>query len=188
MANASLFRSIVGALIPKTDARHAEHAPAYARSPEQALAQFAATGCLNTTFYATAEEQLDRVLAFSSRTAPEFVARAAIYCRERGFMKDMPALLLVAVSRRDPRLMDRIFDRTGCAVTTTDRNARGTTSVTCSRLAHWLSGPLNFDAHRRGECMREYMVYSVRLRDSRTRFVTAALGASAAECLREHTT
>jgi 60 kDa SS-A/Ro ribonucleoprotein len=111
MANASLFRSIVGALIPKAEARNAENAPAYFRSPEQALAQFAATGCLNTTFYASAEEQLDRVLDIAGRVEPEFVARTAVYCRERGFMKDMPALLLAAVSRRDPRLMDRIFDR-----------------------------------------------------------------------------
>ena len=111
MANASLFRSIVGALIPKADARNAENAPAYARSPEQALAQFAATGCLNATFYATAEEQLDSVLELSGRVDPEFVARTAIFSRQRAFMKDMPALLLAALSRRDPRLMDRIFDR-----------------------------------------------------------------------------
>jgi 60 kDa SS-A/Ro ribonucleoprotein len=111
MANATLFRSIVGALIPRADARNAENAPAYVRSPEQALAQFAATGCLNTTFYATAAEQLESVLELSTRVEPEFVARTAIFSRQRAFMKDMPALLLAALSRRDPRLMDRIFDR-----------------------------------------------------------------------------
>lgn len=111
MANTTLFRSIVGALIPKADARTEAGGPAYLLPPQHALAQFAATGCLNTTFYASAQGQLDRVLELSSRVAPEFVARSAVYCRERGFMKDMPALLLAALSRRDPALMDRVFER-----------------------------------------------------------------------------
>jgi 60 kDa SS-A/Ro ribonucleoprotein len=111
MANTTLFASLIGALIPKTDARNAEQAPAYARTPEQALAQFAATGCLNATFYAGAEAQLETVLALAADVPPEFVARTAVYCRERGHMKDMPALLLAALSRRDPALMDRVFDR-----------------------------------------------------------------------------
>jgi 60 kDa SS-A/Ro ribonucleoprotein len=111
MANATLFRSLVGALIRGATGRNEAGGPAYLRTPEQTLAQFAATGCLNATFYASAEEQLDRVLDLSGRVAPEFVARTAVYSRQRGFMKDVPALLLAAVSRRDPALMDRIFDR-----------------------------------------------------------------------------
>jgi 60 kDa SS-A/Ro ribonucleoprotein len=111
MANPTLFRSLVGALLPQATARNEAGGRAYLRSPEQALAQLAATGCLNTTFYATAEGQLDGVLDLSRRVAPEFIAKTAVYCRERGFMKDMPALLLAALSRRDPALMDRAFDR-----------------------------------------------------------------------------
>src|SRR5262245_63784482 len=111
MANATLFRSLKGALIPSANARNEARGLAYLRTPEQALAQFAATGCLNATFYAGAEDQLDRVLDLSSRVDPEFVARTAVYSRQRGFMKDMPALLLAALSRRDPALMDRVFDR-----------------------------------------------------------------------------
>ena len=111
MANTTLFRSLIGALIPRTDARNHEGAPAYALPPQHALAQYAATGCLNTTFYATADTQLDRVLDLCGRATPEFVAKTAVYCRERGHMKDMPALLLAAVSRRDPKLMDVAFDR-----------------------------------------------------------------------------
>jgi hypothetical protein len=55
MANATLFRSLVGALIPRADARNEEGAPAYRRPPRETLAQLAATGCLNATFYANAE-------------------------------------------------------------------------------------------------------------------------------------
>ena len=61
MANVALFKSLVGKLVPKTDAVNEEHAPAYAFTPKQALAQYAATGCLNNTFYASAKEQLDKV-------------------------------------------------------------------------------------------------------------------------------
>jgi 60 kDa SS-A/Ro ribonucleoprotein len=111
MANATLFRSLVGALIPKTDARNEAGGRAYQLPAEHALAQFAATGCLNTTFYAAAEHQLERVLDLSARVTPEFVAKTAMYCRQRGYMKDMPALLLAGLSRRDPKLMDRVFDR-----------------------------------------------------------------------------
>src|SRR5262249_18689581 len=71
----------------------------------------AATGCLNATFYAGAEVQLDRVVDLAGRVAPEFVAKTPYYRRERAFMKDMPALLVAMLSRRDPALMDRVFDR-----------------------------------------------------------------------------
>jgi 60 kDa SS-A/Ro ribonucleoprotein len=111
MANASLFRSLVGALLPRADARNEEGGWGYARPPRRALAQFAATGCFNTTFYASAEVQLDQVLELSARVTPEFVAKTAVYCREHGFMKDMPALLLAALSKRNPTLLDGAFDR-----------------------------------------------------------------------------
>ena len=111
MANATLFRSLLGTLIPKSDARNEAGGPAYQLPPSHALAQLAATGCFNTTFYASADQQLERVLDLSARVTPEFLAKAAIYCRQRGYMKDMPALLLAELSRRDPKLMDRVFDR-----------------------------------------------------------------------------
>jgi len=111
MANKTLFRSLIGALVPKADAINEAGGPAYSLSPEQALAQFASTGCLNTTFYATDAEQLDRVMTLAERVSAEFVAKTAVYCRERGYMKDVPALLLAVLSRRAPALLDRVFDR-----------------------------------------------------------------------------
>jgi 60 kDa SS-A/Ro ribonucleoprotein len=111
MANTGLFRSIWGHLLPATDTRNDEGAPAYAFEPRHALAQYATTGCLHTTFYATDAEQLDRVLALCAQVEPEFIARAAIYARERGFMKDMPALLCAVLSCRAPALLERVFPR-----------------------------------------------------------------------------
>ena len=102
MANKTLFKSLVGKLLPKTDALNEERAPAYALPAKHALAQYAATGCLNHTFYASAEEQLLKVLELCAEVEPEFVAKAALFCRERGRMKDVPALLCAVLSARDP--------------------------------------------------------------------------------------
>src|SRR3954454_3786998 len=92
MANKSLFQSIRGRLASKTNARNEAGGQAYAFSDEQALAQYASTGCLNGTFYASADMQLDVVLKLCDKVAPEFIARTALFARQRGFMKDLPAL------------------------------------------------------------------------------------------------
>ncbi len=111
MANKSLFRSIVGKLLPRTDAVNEAGGRAYQLSAKGALAQYAATGCLNGTYYASAGEQLERVLALAAAADAEFVAKTAIYARERAFMKDMPALLLAHLSVREPDLFARAFSR-----------------------------------------------------------------------------
>src|SRR5919205_1398919 len=105
MANKNLFKSLAGKLVPAADARNEHGAPAYALTPKQALAQYAATGCLGATFYAGAGEQLARALELCEKVEPEFVAKTAVYARERGFMKDMPALLLAVLASKDVRLL-----------------------------------------------------------------------------------
>lgn len=111
MANKNLFRSIVGRLAPKTDTRNEAGGVAYAFSAEHALAQYAATGCLNATYYSSGEEQLERVLQLCAKVEPEFIAQAAIYARQKGLMKDLPALLCAVLSVRSPGLMAEVFDR-----------------------------------------------------------------------------
>lgn len=111
MANKTLFQSLRGALLPRTDATNEAGGPAYALSPEHALAQYAMTGCLNSTFYASAEEQLEKVLSLAREVDAEFLARTAVYSRENGFMKDVPALLCAALSVRDARLLRAVFPR-----------------------------------------------------------------------------
>jgi 60 kDa SS-A/Ro ribonucleoprotein len=110
MANKSLFQSIRGALLPKTDALNFEAAPAYTYAPRHRLAQLAVTGCLNQTFYAGAETQLANVLALVREVDPLFVAKAALYARAQG-MKDMPALLLATLSVNAPDLFVKSFGR-----------------------------------------------------------------------------
>src|SRR5207253_8609536 len=111
MANKNLFQSIVGKLLPATDAINEERAPAYALSAKHALAQYAATGCMNHTFYASAEEQLAKVLELCAEVDAEFIAKTAIFCREQGYMKDVPALLCAVLSVRDRALLAAVFPR-----------------------------------------------------------------------------
>jgi 60 kDa SS-A/Ro ribonucleoprotein len=92
MANKKLFRSVSGRAAPAATAVNEAGGLAYALAPNAALAQYAATGCLNGTYYAAADKQLGTVLALCAEVEPAFIARTAVYCRERGFMKDVPAL------------------------------------------------------------------------------------------------
>ena len=109
MANRTLFQSIRGVLLPQTTATNAAAAPAYALDPQPALAQLAATGCLTHTYYASAETQLERVLDLAAGLEPEFIARTALYARQRGFMKDLPALLCAVLATRDLDRLAEVF-------------------------------------------------------------------------------
>ena len=113
MANKTLFKSLIGKLLPKADAVNEAGGSAYKLSPKAALAQYAATGCLNATYYASAEDQLQNILNLCSHpeVEPEFIARVALYARSRGQMKDLPALLCAALSVFGPGLLAEIFDR-----------------------------------------------------------------------------
>ncbi|MCA9284265.1 MAG: hypothetical protein KDA22_03555, partial [Phycisphaerales bacterium] len=111
MANKSLFSSTVGRLLPNANTRNEAGGVAYRFTPKQALAQYAATGCLNGTFYAAASEQLANLVGLASQVEPEFVARVALHCRTKGHMKDTPALLVALLSVRSPGLMAEVFDR-----------------------------------------------------------------------------
>jgi 60 kDa SS-A/Ro ribonucleoprotein len=111
MANKNLFQTIAGKLLPKTDAVNEALGQAYAFTPKHQLAQYAATGCLNTTFYADAGEQLAKVIELCQMIEPKFIAKTAIYARQRGFMKDMPALLCAILAVRDVKLLEAVFPR-----------------------------------------------------------------------------
>lgn len=111
MANANLFQSLKGKLLPNANAVNFENAPAYAQSPKHQLAQYAATGCLNATYYVSAEAQLATVLELCREVDAQFIAQTAIYCRERGYMKDMPALLAAVLAAQGAAQLASVFKR-----------------------------------------------------------------------------
>ncbi len=111
MANKSLFSS-VKSLLQKATARNEAGGPAYLMEPKHALAQFASTGCFNGTFYAGAESQLDTLKALIAQVSDNvFLAKLAVYSRERAYLKDMPAALAATLAARDTVLFHRVFDR-----------------------------------------------------------------------------
>jgi len=111
MALKTLFRSLRGLLIPASDTVNREAAPAFALTPKHKLAQLVSTSCLAGTFYASAEEHLAELLALAAQVEPTFVGRAAIYARQRGRMKDAPALLTAWLSKAAPDVFAAVFPR-----------------------------------------------------------------------------
>lgn len=107
--NKQLFQTLRGAFTPAANAKNNEGAAAYALSSKQALAQLAATGCLNSTFYASTETQAETVMTLANEVEPEFVVKTAVYARQRAHMKDMPVLLLATLATRDVKLMAATF-------------------------------------------------------------------------------
>jgi 60 kDa SS-A/Ro ribonucleoprotein len=111
MANKDLFGSITGR-VPRADTVNEAGGAAYRLSPRHALAQLAATGCFNGVYYTDAAQQLDTLRGLVEQVEDNtFLAKLALYSRERAYMKDMPAALLLVLSRRDPELFQRAFDR-----------------------------------------------------------------------------
>ncbi len=120
MANTSLFRSTPPVMPvapqPKPKAATTTNLAggmSYKLGDKLALAMFACTGCLNDTFYATAESQMDKVIEMCKNVPADFIAKVAVYSRKHSFMKDMPALLLAILSGRNSPLL---FRQTFCHV------------------------------------------------------------------------
>ena len=110
MANTTLFQSVKTRLTT-ADTHNEAGGIAYTLTPKQQLAQLAATGCLNSTYYADAQDQLEQVLELAEQLDAEFIAKTAVYARQKGFMKDMPALLLAVLAQKDVNMLARVFDQ-----------------------------------------------------------------------------
>jgi len=108
MANKSLFSSSHSSSALTTNNAGGN---AYMLSDKQALVQYAMTGCFNGTYYSSAEEQLDTVLKLANKVPTEFLAKLAVFSRQKGVMKDMPAFLAAIVAKNDVKLLTRIFSK-----------------------------------------------------------------------------
>jgi len=108
MVNPDLFKTSRGKA-PRTVSTTSEGEPfrneaggvAFEHTPKHALAQYACTGTLNNTFYASDRDQLAKTLELVKKVNdPEFIGKLAIYARKSAFMKDMPALLTAVLFAR----------------------------------------------------------------------------------------
>ena len=111
MVNTQLFQTRQGAMTAATNAVNHQGAAAYAFSPRHQLAQLAVTGCLGQTFYTSPEEQLDQLANLVLTVDSRFTAQTAIYARQRGYMKDVPATLAAALAVWDTALLAQVFGR-----------------------------------------------------------------------------
>ena len=111
MANKNLFSSALAKFLPRADTVNQAGGVAFAYGPEHKLAQLAATGTLADGFYADAATQLAETLKAVWAVDAEFVAKTAIYARQSGAMKDMPALLTATLTMSDPDLAVIVFKR-----------------------------------------------------------------------------
>lgn len=111
MANKSLFSAALAKIFPRTDTVNHAGGTAYSFEPEARLAQLVATGTLHDTVYTSAQAQIQDVLEALRTVDPLFVAKAAVYARRAGAMKDMPALLTAYLTIADPDLAVRTFHR-----------------------------------------------------------------------------
>lgn len=71
----------------------------------------AVTGCLSQTFYANGQDQLEQLGNLVLEVDTRFTAQTAIYARQRGYMKDMPATLAAALAVWDTALLAQVFGR-----------------------------------------------------------------------------
>lgn len=111
MVNQGLFQSSKSRL-PRANVINLAGGLAYQLEAKHALAQLAATGTFNGTFYATGASQLDEMIKLVNAVDDnDFLAKLAIYSRQRAFMKDMPAALIAVLSTRDAKLTHKIFDQ-----------------------------------------------------------------------------
>lgn len=116
MANAAIFSSQATAVrnVPKADVRNDAGGLAYQADPKYALALYACTGTFNGTYYASGEEHLDRVKGLLAQVDDlAFIAKVAVYAREKSHMKDTPTFLLAHLMTKDERgdLFARAFPR-----------------------------------------------------------------------------
>jgi len=111
MANKNLFASALSRFMPRADTVNQAGGSAYAYGPEAKLAQLAATGTLADDYYSSAETQLSDVVLAAKDVDPEWVAKCAVYSRQSGAMKDMPALLAAYLTMADPDLSVLVFKR-----------------------------------------------------------------------------
>lgn len=111
MPNKSLFNS-TRAAVAKVNTKNDAGGIAYNLTPKQALAQIAMTGTFNGTFYASAQQQLEKVQSLLPKVDATFLAKLAVAARTQGFMKDMPAYIAtyLAMKHRDRKdLLSAIF-------------------------------------------------------------------------------
>jgi 60 kDa SS-A/Ro ribonucleoprotein len=111
VANKNVFSQAPSKALVPTNTTNAAGGKAYVLPAEAALAQLAATGTFNDTYYGKGTDQLDAIKKAADGVSPIFLAQTAVWAREKGCMKDMPAALVCMLSKADTGIFHKAFDR-----------------------------------------------------------------------------
>jgi len=76
-----------------------EGAEAYKLSPELELYSAVCTTILNNNFYEKDEDRLNRLVKLIKQCSPDFVAKLAIYAREKMYLRSVPVLLAIELAK-----------------------------------------------------------------------------------------
>lgn len=96
-------------MVPPANTKNNAGGPAYLKSAEQALAQYACTGFMGSTYYASQEQILEDAIKLADSVSDEFLAKCAVYAYKNAKMRDFPAFLGVKLSNRNPKLWRSVF-------------------------------------------------------------------------------
>lgn len=84
---------------PKTQVTNHEGAKAYTLTPEMELYSAVVTASLQDQFYEKSADKLKRLRSLIARNDPGFVARLAVYTREKMYLRSVPMVLTVELAR-----------------------------------------------------------------------------------------
>ena len=98
--------------VPEANTVNEAGGVAYSMTAKHELAQYATTGTFGDTFYVSGDDQLKRMKELVPQVETEYLAKLAIYARQEGYMKAMPAYLAAVLTTRGEegiRLLKQIF-------------------------------------------------------------------------------
>ena len=112
MKRNTIWRNLKKKTTYKPDKSNRENFPAYSRTIEEDVLSILMTGSTANIFYAKAEENIKAMLdVIGNCEDPEFLAKATVYAREKGFTRTLPIAALVDISWRRPYLFRKIATR-----------------------------------------------------------------------------
>ena len=122
-----LFQSD-GSKVPETTTKNEAGGVAYSRTAKEELAQLAVTCTFGDSFYISGREQLETLVkGLLPQVDSKYIAQLALYSRDSGYMKDMPAMFCATLATRS-----------GLAFTRADSARLGLKTVTDEKMVESL--------------------------------------------------
>ena len=90
-----------------------EGARAYTLTPELELYSLVCTFALSNKFYESQDSQMDRLVSLIKSVSPVFVAKLAVYAREKMYLRTVPLILTVELAKihRGDNLISKLVQR-----------------------------------------------------------------------------